>query len=173
MLLSYADQFREVPPEIATRPFDKSHQVPQCESDAYVWAMKMPDGTLTLHFAVENPSGVSAKALAAILQRSLSGLPAERIAAIDPSIVERIFRQNISMGKGMGLMSMVEAVRALARRALIRSGRGSRVRGMPRRDSASCGSRPRRFHQFGERSQRTAPANRGPATALPSADDGA
>ena len=58
MLLSYADQFREVPPEIATRPFDKSHQVPQCESDAYVWAMKMPDGTLTLHFAVENPSGV-------------------------------------------------------------------------------------------------------------------
>ena len=95
MLLSYADQFREVPP-----------------------AMKMPDGTLTLHFAVENPSGVSAKALATILQRSLSGLPAERIAAIDPSIVERIFRQNISMGKGMGLMSMVEAVRALARRAI-------------------------------------------------------
>ena len=29
---------------------------------------------------------------------------------VDPSIVERIFRQNISMGKGMGLMSMVEAV---------------------------------------------------------------
>ena len=80
MLLSYADQFREVPPEIATRPFDKSHQVPQCESDAYVWAMKMPDGTLTLHFAVENPSGVSAKALATILQRSLSGLPAGRVA---------------------------------------------------------------------------------------------
>jgi cysteine desulfuration protein SufE len=118
MLLSYADQFREVPPEVAKRPFDKSHQIPQCESDAYVWALKTPDGALTLHFAVENPSGVSAKALAAILQRSLSGLPAAQIAAIDPSIVERIFRQNISMGKGMGLMSMVEAVRALARRAL-------------------------------------------------------
>ena len=118
MLLSYADQFREVPPEVATRPFDKSHQVPQCESDAYVWAMKMPDGTLKLHFAVENPSGVSAKALATILERSLSGLPADQIAQIDPSIVERIFRQNLSMGKGMGLMSMVEAVRALARRGL-------------------------------------------------------
>jgi len=117
LLLSYADQFREVPAEIATRPFDKSHQVPQCESDAYVWAMHRPDGTLTLHFAVENPSGVSARALAAILQRSLSGLPAEAIAQIDSSIVERIFRQNISMGKGMGLMSMVEAVRSLARRA--------------------------------------------------------
>jgi cysteine desulfuration protein SufE len=117
MLLSYADQFREVPADVARRPFDKSHQVPQCESDAYVWAIRMPDGTLTLHFAVENPSGVSAKALAAILQRSLSGLPASEVATIDSSIVERIFRQNISMGKGMGLMSMVEAVRSLARRA--------------------------------------------------------
>jgi cysteine desulfuration protein SufE len=117
LLLSYADQFRDVPPEIATRPFDPSHQVPQCESDAYVWAMKLPDGTLKLHFAVENPSGVSAKALAAILDRSLSGLTPAEIAQIEPSIVERIFRQNISMGKGMGLMSMVEAVRALARRA--------------------------------------------------------
>ena len=118
LLLSYADQFREVPAGIATRPFDKSHQVPQCESDAYVWAMRQPDGTLTLYFAVENPSGVSARALAAILQRSLSGLPAEAIAQVDSSIVERIFRQNISMGKGMGLMSMVEAVRSLARRAI-------------------------------------------------------
>ena len=118
MLLSYADRFREVPPEVASRPFDKAHQVPQCESDAYVWARKMRDGTLNLHFAVENPSGVSAKALAAILDRSLSGLPAAEIAQVDASIVERIFRQNISMGKGMGLMSMVEAVRALARRAL-------------------------------------------------------
>jgi cysteine desulfuration protein SufE len=117
MLLSYADQFKDVPPAIATRPFDKAHQVPQCESDAYVWAMKKPDGTLDLHFAVENPSGVSAKALAAILQKSLSGEPAEAVARVDCSIVERIFRQNISMGKGMGLMAMVNAVQSLARRA--------------------------------------------------------
>ena len=61
---------------------------------------------------------MSARALAAILDRTLSGLPPEAIARIDTSIVERIFRQNISMGKGMGLMSMVEAVRALARRAM-------------------------------------------------------
>jgi cysteine desulfuration protein SufE len=117
MLLSYADQFREVPPEVATRPFDKSHQIPQCESDAYIWAMRQPDGTLDLHFAVENPSGISAKALASILKRSLSGLPASEIARVDCSIVERIFRQNISMGKGMGLMAMVNAVQALAKKA--------------------------------------------------------
>jgi cysteine desulfuration protein SufE len=117
MLLSYSDQFREVPPEVARRPFDKSHQVPQCESDAYAWAMKQPDGTLTLHFAVENPSGVSARALAAILDKTLSGLTPQEIGQVDSEIVDKLFRQNISMGKGMGLMSMVEAVRSLARAA--------------------------------------------------------
>src|SRR5687767_5476327 len=117
MLLSYADQFKEVPVEVAARPFPKSRQVPQCESDAYVWALKQPDGTLKLHFAVENPSGVSAKAMATILDKTLSGLPPADIAAVDCGIVERIFRQNISMGKGMGLMAMVEAVRALAKSA--------------------------------------------------------
>lgn len=117
MLLSYADQFREVPPSIATRPFPQSHQIPQCESDAYAWARRQPDGTLDLYFAVENPSGVSARALGAILQKTLSGLPAAEIATVDASIVERLFRQNISMGKGLGLMSMVQAVQALARAA--------------------------------------------------------
>lgn len=117
MLLSYADQFKEVPPEIARRPFPQNHQVPQCESDAYVWANRRDDGTLKLYFAVENPSGVSAKALAAILDRTLSGLPASEIARVGPEIVERIFRQNISMGKGMGLMSMVQAVQSLAKAA--------------------------------------------------------
>ena len=120
LLLSYADQFKEVPPEIARRPFPPDHQVPQCESDAYVWANRRDDGTLQLYFAVENPSGVSAKALAAILDRTLSGLPASDIARVGGEIVERIFRQNISMGKGMGLMSMVQAVQALARAAAAR-----------------------------------------------------
>ena len=118
LLLSYSDQFKEVPPAIASRPFPKSHQVPQCESDAYVWARKRPDGSLKLYFAVENPSGVSARALAAILDKTLSGLPASEIATVDPQIVEKIFRQNISMGKGMGLMSMVQAVATLARAAM-------------------------------------------------------
>ena len=117
LLLGYADQFVSVPPDVATRPFDKAHQVPACESEAYVWAMPNADGTLKLHFAVENPSGVSAKALAVMLDRSLSGQPLEEVAKVDPEIVEQIFRQNISMGKGLGLMSMVEAVRTLARRA--------------------------------------------------------
>jgi cysteine desulfuration protein SufE len=117
LLLSYADLFREVPPTIASRPFDKSRLVPHCESEAYVWVLNNPDGTVQLHFAVENPSGISAKALAAILEKSLSGLPAADVARVTPDIVEQIFRQNISMGKGMGLMSMVQAVQALAKAA--------------------------------------------------------
>jgi cysteine desulfuration protein SufE len=118
LLLGFSDQFQPVPPGVATRPFPKSHQIPQCESDAYAWAVSQPDRTLKLHFAVENPSGVSARALATILDRTLSGLPPEEVARVSPEIVERIFRQNISMGKGMGLMSMVLAVQALARRAM-------------------------------------------------------
>ena len=120
LLLSYADQFREVPPAVATRPFGEEHLVPHCESEAYVWAIRQPDDTLKLYFAVENPSGVSARALGAILDRTLSGQPAEAIAEVTPEIVERIFRQNISMGKGLGLMSMVQAVRALAQAARAR-----------------------------------------------------
>ncbi len=118
MLLSYADQFKEVPPTVAMRPFPESHHVPQCESDAYIWAVKRPDGNLQLYFAVENPSGVSAKALASILDKTLSGLPPAQIANVNCDIVERIFRQNISMGKGMGLMSLVQAMQALARAAM-------------------------------------------------------
>ncbi len=117
LLLSFADVFTEVPPNVATRPFTKEHLVPHCESEAYVWANKQADGTLKLYFAVENPSGISAKALAAILDRSLSGLSPAEISQVTPDIVEQIFRQNISMGKGMGLMSMVQAVRSLAKAA--------------------------------------------------------
>jgi len=116
LLLSYADQFKDVPASIATRPFAADHLVPHCESEAYVWAVMQPDGTMALYFAVENPAGISARALATILDRSLSGLTPAEIATVTPDIVEQIFRQNISMGKGLGLMSMVQAVRTLAGR---------------------------------------------------------
>jgi len=120
MLISFADQFRDVPPEVATRPFPVEHQVPQCESEAYAWAVLQADGTLTLHFAVESPVGISAKALATILDQGLSGQTPEIIAQVSPDVVYRIFRQNISMGKGIGLMGMVQAVQALAKRAMTR-----------------------------------------------------
>jgi len=118
LLIDFARKFKEVPAEVATRPFAQDHLVKFCESEAYVWAVPNADGTLKLYFAVENPSGVSAKALAAILDKALSGLPPADIATVAPEIVERLFRQNISMGKGMGLMSIVQNVATLARRHL-------------------------------------------------------
>jgi cysteine desulfuration protein SufE len=117
MLLGYGDRFREVPPEIASRPYAAERRVPGCESEAYVWAVPQDDGTITLYFAVENPSGVSAKALAAILDKTLSGLAPEAIAELSPDLVYDLFRENISMAKGIGLMGMVHAVRTLAREA--------------------------------------------------------
>jgi len=123
VLIDFADKFQEVPPSVASRPFPARHLVPQCESEAYAWAVPQDDGTLRLYFAVENPSGVSARALAVILDRTLSGLPPDVIARVPTEVVERIFRQNISMGKGLGLMSMVQAVQALARRAAQAGGR--------------------------------------------------
>jgi len=114
-LLEYADKYRVVPPDVAVRPFQPGHRVHFCESEAYVWAVPRGNGTLDLHFAVENPSGVSAKALAAILSETLSGLTPDQILAVPDDLVQRVFRQNISMGKGMGLLSIVEMVKKLAR----------------------------------------------------------
>jgi cysteine desulfuration protein SufE len=118
MLVGYAEHFTPVPPSVASPPYPESARVPFCESEAFVWAIPAPGGGLTLHFAVGNPSGVSAKALSAILQKTLSGAPASAIASVNPDIVTRLFRQNISMGKGMGLMGIVERVRDLARSTL-------------------------------------------------------
>jgi cysteine desulfuration protein SufE len=114
-LIEYADRFEEVPPWIAKRPFSENHRVPFCESEAYVWLSKQEDRTIKLYFAVENPAGLSAKALAVILDESLSGLRAEEIAHISPEVAYRIFGENLSMGKGQGLAGMIALVKAEAK----------------------------------------------------------
>lgn len=118
MLIEVADQFRAVPTRIAQRPYPAKHRVPGCESEAYVWSESRPEGTLTYHFAVENPQGISAKALAAILGDSLSGAPLDEVAAVPADVVYRIFGRELSMGKSLGLMGMVNMVRAAARQQL-------------------------------------------------------
>lgn len=115
LLISYAEQFKGVPESFASPPYPEEHRVPYCESEAYVWAELRADHTLKLYFAVENPQGVAAMAMAAILDETLSGLPPEKIAAVSPEIVLKIFGPDISMGKGQGLMGMVSMVQKLAR----------------------------------------------------------
>jgi cysteine desulfuration protein SufE len=118
MLIDVAGRFPSVPPRIAQRPYPAERRVPGCESEAYVWAEPKPDGTLTYYFAVENPQGISAMALAAILGNTLSGVPLEKVAAIPADVVFRIFGRELSMGKSLGLMAMVNMVRAAARQQL-------------------------------------------------------
>ncbi len=117
-LIGISERFREVPERVAHRPFPADHRVPACESEAYVWSEAVADGTLRFHFAVENPQGVSAKALAALLAEGLSGAEVERVAEVPIEIVERVFGRELSMGKSMGLAAMVQFVRREARRHL-------------------------------------------------------
>jgi len=114
MLIDVARRFRCVPERIAVRPYPKERRVPGCESEAYVWAEPRSDGTLTFHFAVENPQGISAMALAVILGDSLSGVLLNEVVAVPADVVYRIFGRELSMGKSLGLMGMVNMVRAAA-----------------------------------------------------------
>jgi cysteine desulfuration protein SufE len=115
MLVDIAGQFQPVPPRIAVRPYALERRVPGCESEAYVWAEPKPDGTQTYYFAVENPQGLSAKALAAILGKSLSGVPLDKVVSVPGDVIYRIFGRELSMGKSLGLMGVINMVRAAAK----------------------------------------------------------
>jgi cysteine desulfuration protein SufE len=116
LLIDIAGRFEEVPPRIARRPFSAEHLVPACESQAYIFGEERPNGTLDFHFAVENPQGISAKAMAVILDETLSGAPPEQVAEVQTDIVYRAFGRELSMGKSMGLMSMVGMVANMAKK---------------------------------------------------------
>jgi sulfur transfer protein SufE len=113
-LIDLADKFQEVPEHIAARPFPQKNRVPFCESEAYVWLEYLDDERVQLHFAVENPSGISAKALAVILDDTLSGEKAEIVAKVNPEIIYDFFGRRIGMGKGQGLLALVTMVKSMA-----------------------------------------------------------
>lgn len=117
MLIDIGDTYKEVPAEIASRPFPEDHKVPACESQAYVWAVEQNPG-LKFYFAVENPQGVSAKATAAIIDRTCSGATLEQIAAIPPDIIYEIFGEELSIGKNLGLTNMLAMARHEAKKRL-------------------------------------------------------
>jgi cysteine desulfuration protein SufE len=119
-LIEIADRFKEskVTPDIATKPYEESHRVPACESEAFVWAVDNPDGTLTYRFDVLNPQGLSAMAMSVILNESCSGTPLEQVATVSTDIVFKIFGREISMGKGQGLMGIVAMVQHEAQKRL-------------------------------------------------------
>ncbi len=114
-LIEFGESFEEVPKRIASSPYPSENKVPACESDAYVFHELNEDGTIQIYFAVENPHGVSAKALAAILKQGLDGCRPNEVSQIPEEIVYDIFGKDLSMGKGVGLMSMIRIVKYLAK----------------------------------------------------------
>lgn len=118
LLIEIADRFSEVkvPAEIAVKPYDERHKAPACESDAYVWAVDQPDGTLRYYFDVLNPQGLSAMAMAVILAETVSGQPLDQVLHVSDDVVFKLFGKELSMGKGAGLMGILSLVRAEAKR---------------------------------------------------------
>lgn len=114
-LIECAQRFKEVPERIAKRPFNKEHIVPGCESEAYCWCEKTGSDSFKFYFAIENPQGISAKAFAVILDEGLSGCELNEIKSISSEIVYDIFGQNITMGRGQGLINMLLMSQGLAK----------------------------------------------------------
>jgi cysteine desulfuration protein SufE len=92
-----------VPDDGRRAALSRREKVPACESEAYVFTVPREDGTLDFHYAVENPQGISAMATAVILKDSCSGAPLDQVAHVSTDIVYRIFGNELSMGKSMGL----------------------------------------------------------------------
>ena len=76
--------------------------------------MDPPGGPFWVRFAVENPQGISARALAVILDESLSGRPLTKLASLSTDLPMEIFGRELSLGKNLGLAGMVGMVRLAA-----------------------------------------------------------
>lgn len=115
-LVQLARRFRSRSPEGEGTPYGEDHRVPGCESDAYVWATRDESARPKLWFAVNNPNGVSAMALAEILDEGLSGEDPATIASVPDDLVYDVFGVELSMGKTAGLLGMLRMTKALAAR---------------------------------------------------------
>lgn len=120
ILIETADRFAasRVPADVAVQPYADANKAPACESEAYVWAVDRPDGTVKFYFDVLNPQGLSAMALSVILDETLSGAPLEQVAAVSDEIIFTLFGREVSMGKGAGMMGIINLVRHEAKQRL-------------------------------------------------------
>jgi cysteine desulfuration protein SufE len=120
LLIDYAEKFIEVPEEIATRPFPRERAVPFCESEAYVFSRLNKKNTINFYYAVENPQGISAKALCAIFESTLEEESPETILNIPNDIILEIFGHELSMGKNMGLTGILQMMQRDAKQSLLK-----------------------------------------------------
>lgn len=115
LLIELSEDYVEVPDSIASRPYPDSLKVPGCESDVYLFAVPATNrNSLKYHFAVDNPQGISAMAMAAFIDQTLSGVENSLVKDIDSEFVHTLFGKQLSMGKGQGLTNMIMMVKSLA-----------------------------------------------------------
>jgi cysteine desulfuration protein SufE len=113
-LLALGDEYMAKPkPDV---PRDAQHRVPACESEVYMNAVPAGEG-LKFQFAVDNPQGISAMALAEIIDQGLSGQPLGQVADVSEEVVYKIFGRELSMGKSAGLIGMIQMVKSAAAKA--------------------------------------------------------
>lgn len=110
-LIALSDDYKHPDKSSFVRSDEK--KVPGCESEVFIEAQPLGD-SVQYRFAVDNPQGISAMAMAAILQDSLSGAPTDQIAEVSEDVVFKIFGNELSMGKNLGLTNMVRIVKRLA-----------------------------------------------------------
>lgn len=111
MLIGMGEEYKNFSPDDVVR--DDSCKVPGCESEVFLGTEPLGEG-LRFKFAVDNPQGISAMALAQILDTGLSGAPLDQVAQVPEEIVFDIFGRELSMGKSLGLTNMVKMVKAVA-----------------------------------------------------------
>jgi cysteine desulfuration protein SufE len=113
-LLAIGDEYRNYSPAEVART--EANRVPGCESEVFFAFESLSQGTQRYRFAVDNPQGISAMALAVILEK-LSGSAREQVATVSEDVVYEIFGRELSMGKSMGLTSMVRMLKEAALRS--------------------------------------------------------
>jgi cysteine desulfuration protein SufE len=114
-LISLADGYRHK--DSAEVPRLESTKVPGCESEVFV-AVEPQGGGLAFKYAVDNPQGISAMAMATILEDALSGIPRDEVLGVSEEIVFEIFGRELSMGKNLGLTNMLRVSKQLASQRL-------------------------------------------------------
>ncbi len=112
-LISLGQKFAAHVPEGAD-PYPEAHKVPGCESEVYAWVGLTALGGLDVKFAVRNPQGISAMALAEVLIQGLQGEKPTLAQDIPESLAIDLFGESLSMGKSLGLTNMIRLVRAEA-----------------------------------------------------------
>jgi cysteine desulfuration protein SufE len=110
-LIEIAESYTDYPLELVPRSAES--KVLGCESEVFFAAESRPDGTQTYRFAVDNPQGISAMALAVMLQ-GVSGSPLSEVNQLSEDLVLEIFGRQLSMGKSLGLTNMVRMLKRSA-----------------------------------------------------------